>query len=98
MKELDDAIKPILAALPEQYQDVVLRLKTNKDWQAIELVLALVRERILEAGKLTCDGRLFVALDGFDFVFKSLDKIAGTFHSRAKIEKQIFALKKMEGS
>lgn len=97
MKELDEAMKPVLACVPEAYKEVILRLRVNKDWQAIEVVLALVRERILEAGKLSGDGRIFFALDGFDHVFKIMDKLSDTYKSRARIEKQVFAMKEHGG-
>ena len=93
MKELSESVKIVLSKLPAEYQDIAIRLKVNKDWQAVELVLALIRERMLETGKQTGDGRVFHALDGFDTVFKVLDKIAGTFATRAAVENRIFELK-----
>lgn len=96
MKELDDSIARVLSRLPAEYQDIAVRLKVNKDWQSVEMVLALIRERILDAGKQTGDGRLFHALEGFDAVFKVLDKIAGAYASRAAVEKRIFELKETE--
>ena len=96
MKELSESLKIVLSKLPAEYQDTALRLKVNKDWQAVEMVLALIRERILEIGKQTGDGRLFHALDGFDTVFKILDKIAGTYATRAAVENRIFALKETQ--
>ena len=96
MKELEEPINAILKKLPDEYGDVVLRLKVNGDWKAIEMVLSLIRERILDIGKSSGDGRVLTALAGFDAVFRILDKIAGTWQSRAAVERQVFALKEME--
>lgn len=96
MREIDDQIALVMKKLPDGYDDVVMRLKTSGDWKSVELVLALIRERILEVGKTTGDGRAFLVLSGFDAVFKILDKMAGTYKSRAAVEKTIFGLKEIE--
>ena len=96
MRELEESIVKVLSRLPEEYQDIAVRLKTNKDWQAVEMVLALIRERILDCGKLSGDGKIFHALEGFDAVFKVLDKIAGVYKNRVAVEKQIFSMKDKE--
>lgn len=96
MRELDDSIKAVLIKLPEEYAEMAMRHKNNADWRAMEALLSAIRERILDYGKATGRGELFHVLEGFDAVFKILDKVAGAYVSRSKAEAQLLSIRKRE--
>lgn len=95
--DIDDLLTALLKELPDEYGEIAARLRGNADYKAMLKIWFLGRERIIRKAKSTGNIAWMQALIGYDDCMGLVERIGGGRKSNAQKEKEVLAIKQMEG-